>query len=100
MNNAGFYRWSWVFLAGGGLFLALWTGCVPKAGRGDVPRISTAETAARLEHSDLLILDVRPKAQYLVSPRRIQGAVYRDPQAVNQWAADVPGGKTLVLYCA
>jgi len=100
MKGSRFRRWPWGFLVGWFVFLALLSGCTPKAGKGNVPLMSTAETAARLEDRDLLILDVRPRAQYLASPRKIQGAVYRDPQNVDQWVADVPKGKTLVLYCA
>jgi hypothetical protein len=100
MKDVRFCRYPWGFLVRWALFLAMLTGCMPIAGKGDVSRISTAETAARLEDSDVLILDVRPKAQYLASPRKIRGAVYRDPQAADQWAADLPEGKTLVLYCA
>ena len=100
MKDAGFCRYPWGFLGACALFAVLCTGCVPGAGKGDVPRISTAETAARLEDNDLLILDVRPREQYLASTGKIQGAVFKDPQTVDQWAADVPEGKTLVLYCA
>lgn len=100
MKGISFRSWSWRLIAGGVVSLALCTGCMPKAGNGDVPRISTAQTAARLDDSDLLILDVRPGEQYRASSRKIQGAVFKDPQTVDQWAADVPEGKTLVLYCA
>ncbi|MGD8385821.1 MAG: hypothetical protein PVG49_01675 [Desulfobacteraceae bacterium] len=100
MKDTRFRRWWGPFLAGWVFLIVLLTGCVPKAGEGDVPKISTADTAARLEESGVLILDVRPRAQYIASPRKIRGAVYRDPQTVDQWAADLPEGKTLVLYCA
>ena len=46
-----------------------------------------------------LLLDVRRKADFDDAPRTIPGAVWRDPEAVDAWAADLSEGQPTVVFC-
>jgi uncharacterized protein len=48
--------------------------------------------------SPVAVIDVRRKADY--DGKTILNAEWRDPEAVDQWAKDLPKGKEIVLYCA
>lgn len=54
----------------------------------------------RLTRKDaLILLDVRRKADYESSPGLIPGAMWRDPEKVDQWAGELPMGVPTVAYC-
>lgn len=46
-----------------------------------------------------LLLDVRRKVDYDDAPRTIPGAGWRDPEAVDLWAAELSAGQPTVVYC-
>jgi rhodanese-related sulfurtransferase len=48
---------------------------------------------------DILILDVRRRSDYEVDPKMIPGAIWRDPENVDQWSRELPKGKYTVIYC-
>ena len=47
---------------------------------------------------DFIILDFLLNDQWLVSDRKISGAVHEDQAAVASWAGKYPKDKTIVLY--
>jgi rhodanese-related sulfurtransferase len=49
---------------------------------------------------DVLVIDVRRKADYEANKRLIPGAVWQDPELVDQWGKDLPRTKPIVVYCA
>jgi rhodanese-related sulfurtransferase len=46
-----------------------------------------------------ILLDVRRKADYLASPNKIKGAVWRDPEMINNWSTELSIGRKIVAYC-
>jgi rhodanese-related sulfurtransferase len=62
--------------------------------------ITPNELGKRLEEKqDVLILDVRRKPDYEADQQAIPGAVWRDPEQVDEWIKDLPGEKEVVIYC-
>jgi Fe-Mn family superoxide dismutase len=57
---------------------------------------ASADEAQRA--GDLKRIDVRRKGAYDASPDRIDGAVWRDPERVDEWAREFAGAEVLV-YC-
>lgn len=55
--------------------------------------------AAQDELGAALVLDVRRAGVFDKSPSMIPGARWRDPAAVGQWAAELPAGRDIVVYC-
>ena len=51
------------------------------------------------EKSDLVIVDVRRKPDYEADKEVLPGAVWRDPEQVEQWRKDLPEQKQIVIYC-
>lgn len=47
----------------------------------------------------MILLDVRRKTDADANPQCIAGAVYRDPEKINEWVKDLPAGKPAVVYC-
>lgn len=45
------------------------------------------------------ILDVRRPEDKKAGPKGIDGAEWRDPAKVDQWAGDIPAGGEVALYC-
>ncbi len=45
------------------------------------------------------ILDVRRKEDFDADTRMIAGAVYRDPERVEQWSEGLRGEQDVVIYC-
>lgn len=66
----------------------------------EVPRISVAELARRLEHPDPpLLLDVRTRSQYAADAFQIPGSVRVPPDQVTEWAATQDRARAIVAYC-
>jgi len=65
-----------------------------------VPRMNVDELKSRLGAADILVLDVRSGRDWNAADTKITGAVRVIPGEVSQWSADLPKGKTIVLYCA
>lgn len=51
------------------------------------------------EAEGVLLLDVRRAGVYEQTTQAIQGARWFDPARVSTWAADVPAGRDIVVYC-
>ena len=51
------------------------------------------------EKSDLVIVDVRRKPDYEADKEVIPGAVWRDPEQVEEWRKDLPEQKDVIIYC-
>ena len=51
------------------------------------------------ESRGLIILDVRRTADYEAEKHLIPGAVWRDPEQIDSWSADIPGDREVVVYC-
>lgn len=49
--------------------------------------------------ADKLILDVRRKADHDASGERLPGAVWLDPERLEQWSDNLPKDRDVVLYC-
>lgn len=62
--------------------------------------LSPAGLKARLAGTArVTLLDVRRPAAFEADPRVIPGAVWKDPHRVGAWAADLPPGVPVVVYC-
>lgn len=61
--------------------------------------IASAELKAKLSKDKVCLLDVRRKADYEKSPAMIEGAVWRDPEKVEEWSKVLPKDQELVVYC-
>ncbi len=46
-----------------------------------------------------LILDVRREADYAASGEALAGSTWKNPEAVDQWLAEVPKDRDVVIYC-
>lgn len=66
----------------------------------ETPTMTTAELKAKMGAADLVILDVRGRWDWNKSDQQISGSLRVEPGAVQTWASDYPGEKTIVLYCA
>ncbi|MEK7815349.1 MAG: rhodanese-like domain-containing protein [Pseudomonadota bacterium] len=49
---------------------------------------------------DVVVFDVRRKADYDADSQKISGAVWLDPEKVAQWCTALPHDKQVVIYCA
>jgi len=49
--------------------------------------------------SPFLILDVRRAGAFEAAPNLIAGAVWQDPERVEEWAASLPHSRPVVVYC-
>jgi rhodanese-related sulfurtransferase len=74
--------------------------CSDLQSANDVPRISKDELKTKLGSSDVVLLDVRAKADWEKSDEKITGAARMDPETVDAWAGTLPKDKEIILYCA
>lgn len=49
--------------------------------------------------SHVTLLDVRRKSDRESGPSGIHGAVWKDPEHVNEWSSDLSKDKPVVIYC-
>ena len=76
-------------------------GCAAmKAASVKVQRISTEDLNARLDDTDVTIIDVRAQRHWDESNYKIKGAIREDPRDSGSWASKYDRAKTIVLYCA
>ena len=66
--------------------------------------MSTAITSVQLKdtltaNNDVCVIDVRRKADFEKSPDTIVGAVWHDPEKVEEWSKTLPSNQELVVYC-
>ena len=66
----------------------------------DVPTMTKEELKAKLDSSDVIILDVRKGRDWKSSEFKIKGARRASPDEFDKWAETYPKDKTFVLYCA
>jgi rhodanese-related sulfurtransferase len=52
-----------------------------------------------LESKDVVLLDVRRKADYDADPHLIPGAAWRNPEEIESWSRELPQGSPVVVYC-
>jgi rhodanese-related sulfurtransferase len=84
----------WVLVLAVSLGLA-----VPGLAAKEAPLVSKQTLKSWLNDPHLLIIDVR-RGSYETSTKKIKGAVRKDPDGVNSWAATLPKDKKIVLYCS
>jgi len=62
--------------------------------------ITAAELRQSLaQSSPPLLIDVRRNERFRESPYVIQGALHRDPAAVDSWKSTLPAAASVVVYC-
>jgi rhodanese-related sulfurtransferase len=65
-----------------------------------LPSISPADLYARLGTAAApTLVDVRRAADFATAGELIVSAFHRDPEAVEQWRNDLPGGRQVVVHC-
>ena len=47
----------------------------------------------------ITLLDVRRRPALQDDPRLIEGALWKDPEQVGDWARELPPGRPVVVYC-
>lgn len=63
------------------------------------PTIDVKQLKSQIAKGDITLLDVRRKSDYEAAPAKIPGAVWRDPEQVDQWRGELPTSGTTVIYC-
>ena len=51
------------------------------------------------QRAPLALIDVRRKADYDTSPTTINGAIWLDPEKVEEWQGTLPENQQVVVYC-
>lgn len=51
------------------------------------------------DRARIAMLDVRRRPAFEAEPRLIPGAVWRDPEQVDRWAAELSPNRSVVVYC-
>jgi len=75
-------------------------GRAPAAAPAGVPAVPIEDVRAMIERKeDILVLDVRTAQDYAADKVTIPGAAWRDPEKVAEWAAALPKGKRVLVYC-
>jgi rhodanese-related sulfurtransferase len=66
----------------------------------NIPSITTAQLQCALQ-SPLppLVIDIRRGPAFAESSHIITGALHRDPTQLPDWAASLPSGHRVVVYC-
>ena len=62
-------------------------------------RTTTVDGLKAMDPAAVTLLDVRLNEDFAASPTMIPGAVRRDPEAIAQWASQMPKDKPVVVYC-
>lgn len=75
-------------------------GQAPGQEASQAPRLDPETLKTWLSDPQVLILDVRQPHAWQESDKKIKGAVRRDPRDFETWAADLPKGKKIILYCS
>ena len=65
---------------------------------GKPPLLGKETLKGWLADPQVIILDVRAAKDWNVSDRIIKGAVRQDPNTVENWAANLPKDRKIVLY--
>jgi Fe-Mn family superoxide dismutase len=66
-----------------------------------VPGIAVEELAAQIARGEpIQVIDARPKFHYSRSSDMMQGAIYRDPERVDEWCKELSTDVPVAVYCA
>ena len=66
-----------------------------------LPSVTVEELADSLTtHPDLQVIDARPKHYFSRGADMMSGAVWRDPDRVDEWSAELSADATVFVYCA
>ena len=66
-----------------------------------LPSVSVEELSASFERSDRVqVLDARPKHYFSRSTDMMRGAIWRDPDRVDEWSQDLSADAPIFVYCA
>jgi len=90
----------WILIAAvaGYLGFQVWMWIQARALRS-IPLVLPADAAKASSSSAALIYDVRSHGYYDRKAERIQGSTRLEPNALHQFANDMPAGKQVYLYC-
>lgn len=67
---------------------------------GDLPSIAPEELRAMLDAGELVhVIDVRPRHYLTRSNEILDGAVWRDPERVDEWIGELPKNEPVVTFC-
>ncbi len=69
------------------------------ASRPVYQRTVSPQEMAALAARGALIIDVRLPEDFASNPVLIEGAVYRNPERLSQWAGELPKDRPIVVYC-
>lgn len=91
----------WLLMTAVSLMLAFpWSCAIGQAPGQEAPRLDPETLKVWLSDPQVLVLDVRQPRDWQGSDKKIKGAVRQDPHDFKTWAADLPKGKKIVLYCS
>ena len=66
-----------------------------------VPGITVEELAAQIAGGEpIQVIDARPKFHYSRSADMMEGAIYRDPERVDEWCKELSPDVPVAVYCA
>jgi len=67
---------------------------------GDLPSMSPEEVRSMLDAgAPVHVIDVRPRHYVTRTHEMLDGAVWRDPERVDDWIAELPKGEPVVTFC-
>src|SRR5258706_7799528 len=67
---------------------------------GDLPGVTVEEVKAMLDSSKpVQVIDVRPQHYVSRTQEIIEGAVWRDPERVQEWAGELSKSDPVVVFC-
>ncbi len=67
---------------------------------GDVPAVSVEEVAEMLKAgTPVQIIDTRPKHYTTKSQEMMQGAVWRDPERIDEWMGELSKTEPVITFC-
>ena len=66
-----------------------------------LPSVSVEELSAKVEKSERAqVIDARPKHYFSRNTDMMQGAIWRDPDRVDEWSKDLSPDAPVFVYCA
>jgi predicted sulfurtransferase len=80
--------------------VVLWGVFELSAFAAEAPRMEKTELKTKLDHPEVVVIDVRSYTDWLLSGDKIKGAVRENYRDFDGWHAKYPREKTIILYCA
>jgi Fe-Mn family superoxide dismutase len=66
-----------------------------------VPALTVEELASRLAGGEAIqVIDARPRFHFSRSADMMQGAIYRDPERVDEWCKELSTDAPVAVYCS